>query len=86
MPDARQRSLIAATAAAGRRSRAFCLYYLCAKQRLWRFGGAAETHARRVAKRTQRLVAWPVPALWAALELDARERACVYDVSRASHS
>jgi len=74
VPDEQQRHLIAATAAAGQRTRAFQLYYLVAKQRLWRFGGAAETAARRVAKRTQRPAAWPVPEPWASLVLAEHER------------
>lgn len=74
VPDEQQRRLIAATAAAGQRTRAFQLYYVVAKRRLWRFGGAAETAARRVAKRTQRPTAWPVPEPWASLVLAEHER------------
>lgn len=77
VPDERHRRLIAHLVARGRRARAFQLYYHVSKQHLWRFGGAAETRERQVAKRTGRpaCTARFVPSLWADFVLTADEQA-----------
>lgn len=77
VPDAAQRRVIGAAVAAGRRARAFQLYYVFAKlprPRTARFGGAAETIARRVAKRQQRPIAFALPEPWASFALTDAEQ------------
>ena len=71
VPDERQRQVIVRCIDSGKRARAFQLYYHFSKQHLWRFGGAAETHERRVAKRQNRpaVVTRFVPEPWASFVL-----------------
>jgi len=76
VPRADHRRLIAATARGGGRTRAFQMYYVFTKQRLWRFGGGAETRERRLAKRQMRPhCAVVVPEPWLSFVLSAGERA-----------
>lgn len=78
VPSAPQRDVIAAAVASGRRARAFQLYYVFTKlprPRTARFGGAAETRARAVAKRQKRApVPFAVPEPWASFVLTETER------------
>lgn len=77
VPDERQRNLIVGTAASGARVRAFHLYYHFTKRHLWRFGGAAETRARKHARSrptTTASVHHFVPPLWASFVLSVDEQ------------
>jgi hypothetical protein len=78
VPNDTQRAVIRAAVAAGQRTRAFRLYYVFAKlsnPRIARFGGAAETAARRVAKRQNRPYTLVLPEPWASFALTAKEQA-----------
>lgn len=75
VPDERHRQAIVRCIDSGKRARAFQLYYHFSKRHLWRFGGAAETHERRVAKRQNRpaMVTRFVPEPWASFVLASDE-------------
>ena len=59
---------------------AFQMYYVFAKQRLWRFGGAAETRERKLAKRQLRPHSMVVPEPWLSFVLSDGERALLTTV------